>query len=326
MQHLDDGTLHALADGEIPSTELAPIQRHLEECADCRIQLEAARAMAVEADALVAEVEVPEEPIETVPRRWYGGATQRRRFRHARELAWAASIVLALGLGYVGGWRLMPAREPSPLSSLEAPAERGIAAGPAEEEGDEAAAAPAAPAATRIADDRVGLARTDSLHPQAAAPQPAAGERAAAADVAVRAAARAADAPLRAAPRTEPSQDAQVTGRAGEGGFRAQPPPAAKLLAAAERAQAAPVAVDATFTRVSLEEAIRLLGGRIRLVEGLVPMGVEAAGGVVRVLYPADGGPLLLEQRIEGDSVVVRLWGPPGIGPDSLAKLRQRVK
>jgi anti-sigma factor RsiW len=32
MQHLDEGFLHALADGEVPSGELGPVREHLESC------------------------------------------------------------------------------------------------------------------------------------------------------------------------------------------------------------------------------------------------------------------------------------------------------
>jgi hypothetical protein len=68
------------------------------------------------------------------------------------------------------------------------------------------------------------------------------------------------------------------------------------------------------------------LGGTVRLIDGLLPLGVDAAGGLVRVRYAAEGGPLLLEQRRVGDTIAVRLAGPPTIGPDSLARLLARVR
>jgi anti-sigma factor RsiW len=59
MSHLDPGLLHELLDGEIPSSELAPIQAHLASCEECRARLENARQLQLDADGLVAAIEVP---------------------------------------------------------------------------------------------------------------------------------------------------------------------------------------------------------------------------------------------------------------------------
>src|SRR5437879_7810887 len=36
MSHVDEGTLHAYLDGELPSAERATLEAHLEGCATCR--------------------------------------------------------------------------------------------------------------------------------------------------------------------------------------------------------------------------------------------------------------------------------------------------
>ena len=59
MQHLDDGFLHALADGEIPSEELVAVREHLEQCESCRARLDEARMEAETARELVELIEVP---------------------------------------------------------------------------------------------------------------------------------------------------------------------------------------------------------------------------------------------------------------------------
>ena len=97
MPHLDEGTLHALVDGEIRSADLEAIRTHLAVCAECRAQLDEARAFAAEAAGLVELIEVP-----PAGQGVDGRSGGRRRFP-MRELAWAASVVAAVGLGYVGG-------------------------------------------------------------------------------------------------------------------------------------------------------------------------------------------------------------------------------
>lgn len=103
MQHVDEGLLHALLDGELSAlggAREAEVRRHLAGCAECRARLEEARGIHERADALLrggdpVGVEVP--PFEAlaarrVPARgpWRGTA-----------LAWAASVVLALGAGWL---------------------------------------------------------------------------------------------------------------------------------------------------------------------------------------------------------------------------------
>ena len=58
MSHLDEGTLHALLDGELETTEVAEIQAHLGSCSACGLRLREAKEFLGEADRMIAEVDV----------------------------------------------------------------------------------------------------------------------------------------------------------------------------------------------------------------------------------------------------------------------------
>lgn len=57
MSHLDEGTLHALLDGELGSTEVMEIEAHLDGCTACSARLRDAREFLGEADRLVGRVQ-----------------------------------------------------------------------------------------------------------------------------------------------------------------------------------------------------------------------------------------------------------------------------
>ena len=67
MSHLDEGTLHALLDGELETTEVAEIQAHLGSCASCGLRLREVKEFLAEADRLVAAVELGARPAAAVP-------------------------------------------------------------------------------------------------------------------------------------------------------------------------------------------------------------------------------------------------------------------
>ena len=98
MSHVDEGTLHAYLDGELPSAERAALEAHLAACATCRASLAEERALLERASALLGSarpVERPAPPFEQLQR------TPKPSPWHVRRaFAWAASIALALGLGY----------------------------------------------------------------------------------------------------------------------------------------------------------------------------------------------------------------------------------
>jgi hypothetical protein len=128
MSHLDEGTLHALLDGELEMSEMAEIQAHLGSCAACGSRLREVKQFLMEADRLVAEVQVEsrgrapielprrepqpdESPFREPPDPWEGapvllipdnpdpGELSRRWLK---RLAWAASLLVIVGAGYLG--------------------------------------------------------------------------------------------------------------------------------------------------------------------------------------------------------------------------------
>ena len=302
MQHLDDGVLHALVDGEVGSADLPPIQAHLEACADCAARLESARLLAVEADHLVDTIEFPDPnraPVASPVRPVRGG-------RLGRRLAWAATVALAAGLGYAGG-RGAPPEAAAPTEVAMAPTV--TASSPAEPplvqpEGE----AVAIPTPRQQAPGTSSEATVEARQAVPATPLPA---------------------PAPAAQLAAEENEAQTARDAGApamvGGVNA--PSTAGRLAAEEKTADSKMAfrreAAVAFEEVTLAEAVRRLGGSLRQVEGLVPVRLEAAGATVRVVYRLADGELVLQQHRQGDSVAVRLLAP-GLSPDSLARLRVR--
>jgi hypothetical protein len=332
MQHLDDGLLHELVDGEVSSEQLGPIQQHLAECATCRARLAAARELTNMTDGLIEALDVPdcstpsETPVLPLP-------VPRSASRWGRTLGLAASLTVAAGVGYAVRDVVPPPRDDRaivpvvvPGTSTPPPADAVLATEePAREETPPAsvltpaatAAAkptpePAVPAADIATQDQVVARRPDradaGIEPQGEVATP-----------------KAAEAARAAAP-------ALATGRA-QSGLRERigvsemvmvprdnslVPRDAASASAKQAAPPVPVAID-------FGEAIALLGGRLRLVEGLVPSRLERIGDEVRVIYPIAEGELVLSQRPGGDSLYWHLSGPPAFPVDSLEVLRRRV-
>lgn len=131
MPHVDDGTLHALLDGALRAEapdRAAAVEAHLDACADCRARLEHAAALRDDASDVLAALDAPTRPDfdevmaratasaggtgEPRPARGHepadGGDDSvhpspgvRRQYRWTRGLAWAATLVVALGTGYI---------------------------------------------------------------------------------------------------------------------------------------------------------------------------------------------------------------------------------
>ena len=98
MSHVDEGTLHAYLDGELPSTERATFEAHLAQCEACRARLVDERALRERSAALLGAARPVEHaipPFEQLHRK-----PKRSPWRVRTSFAWAASIALALGLGY----------------------------------------------------------------------------------------------------------------------------------------------------------------------------------------------------------------------------------
>ncbi len=117
MPHISEGDLHAWLDGAIPedSEELRAIRVHLESCPDCAAQLEDARRLRSEADTILASAlpagagpaleEIRLRSLqEGTPPGASGGQPGRLRagWLSVQRLGWAASIMLAVGAGWLG--------------------------------------------------------------------------------------------------------------------------------------------------------------------------------------------------------------------------------
>ena len=294
MSHLDEGQLTCLLDDELTADERRAAEAHLGTCAECRRLYEEIRAFSGEADALVGAVELPRAPA-ALPARAAPVpiATPRGKPLPWRSLAWAATVILAIGLGY-------SMRRTGPgLSSSDIGAEKGIA----ERELTPPAAAPmpaesGPPAVGFTMPRRVDVAQPTAApparseeagpppSPPAAMPAPAAPQRDNRLAVT---AADAADAPAGAT-----------------GNLEARAAVSTKQAAGEARAGAAPVVA---FHQVAMEEAVRTLGGSIRLLDGLKPQrvltgpgtlvpGASADAPVVRVVYEdPPGRELWLDQQ-----------------------------
>lgn len=114
MPHVDEGTLHALLDGALRAESpgrASEVEAHLAACGDCRARLEAAEELRGEASgildaAIAGDLAAAPDFGEVVRRsesRPAPGPTGRlrRQARWTRGIAWAASLVLALGTGYL---------------------------------------------------------------------------------------------------------------------------------------------------------------------------------------------------------------------------------
>jgi len=191
MSHVDDGTLHAYLDGELSPAEAQGVDAHLAQCPACRGRLEEERALITRAGELLALAAPPDR--ELPPFRAGDIKPLSRLWWQVRlPLAWAATVVLALGIGtYVGsGSRALMERpvagpqayqtrdsaEPDTPASLMR--ERSLA----EPRGKRAAAPPATPApaaqeADGIAQERkaqvAAISRDTALSVATLAPAPA---------------------------------------------------------------------------------------------------------------------------------------------------------
>lgn len=315
MRHPDDGTLMAMLDGEIPSDALEPITGHLAGCADCRGRLEEMRDLVAGTDAMMDDLAVgapePAWPSRTpaVPRP--------SRLPLYRNLAWAATTLLAVGLGYwvrdsmefggAAGPLAMARQEPAASAAVESATTPGEVT---------EAAAPAADAGT-------AMPAAASRQTLAATPPPEAGQDREQAKT---------TANLSPAERQAVAQEARRESGLAAPAAPARVPFAVGRLTSGDRpvAAAAPTALAdrameiESYAPLGFPEAIGLLGGTIRLVDGMVPARLESSGGTVRVIYLLETGELVLEQWRAGDSVAVALRGP--VSADSLAVLRRRIR
>ncbi len=295
MSHPDDGTIQMLLDGELDAEQQSRIEHHMSACANCSARLAEARAFQLEADRLVEMLAIPSPT---------AGRLDGRRGRNViRSLAWAASIVVAVSLGYWGrGMNSPTADVPQEGDVLPRASVTPPAAAPASP--SEMDSVPPATSVARIAPATDALTNSDDAAGARSAERAPREER----DEAPRREAKAAD-------RVDAPE--RVVGQAA-----AAPPPAAEQEARQSRANldAAKVGRSAevpavTWRVISMEEAVRLLGGQLRLIDGLAPDRVETGPGtavvgadpsrpLVRVVYAS--GTVTLDQQRPGTAISAR--------------------
>ena len=314
MSHPDDGMLAALLDGELTGEEQRMLEAHLRECEVCRARLAEEQAMMAEADGMVEELVLP-----TLGREVHVPAGRARWARY-RPLAWAATVVLAAGLGYYSGeWRSVPGRSALPPAPSEAtrsertdrdsqPAAASAATSAADESPRSGSPAPPAPVGSEAKDDDAAAEKAAgraalSLQPGVAAEPAAEGprkEQRADSSVPLLEATRTLRDQAGAARQTQPgvSLPAESGRFAAAEAKTAQNPPAAQRLAAPAAARSTP---GNAFRSSTLEDAVKALGGSILLIEGLSPDGVELNSEVppvarIRYTFPTLSDTVYLEQ------------------------------
>jgi len=156
MQHVDEGRLHAYLDGEIARdrspaavAELEAIERHLQACTECRAKMGEARQLRDRASAVLsssAPVRLAMPPFEQIRARAEAHKVTRGRIlqmSRMRALAWAATIVLAVGVGWVARGALRTNRQaPTPAAFQSAAEARYDSIAPVEQPTGEPTAVP----------------------------------------------------------------------------------------------------------------------------------------------------------------------------------------
>jgi len=308
VRHADEGTLHSYLDGELTPAEVTELERHLSICAPCRAQLAEARSFMTEADGLVVALDVPHAPTKPfvapmAPPRWRPRLT---------TLAWAATIVIAVGLGYSLRPRFAPAIGSEVIAS---PPQTPVAD------------APASPTPTVVIAPRITPPSAKATGVTApgttrggSEPQPTPAAELASTDAVP--AARAADVDhlaeqSNAAANTLQRQAARqpVNSAAGASGIAmVDGTPVDTTL----KGPTFGPANTAAPRRITLDEAVAQLGGSIRLIDGLAPQRVELLSGVdvpgadpdrqvIRVYYEEpDLGLVTLDQQRPAPSFLAR--------------------
>jgi hypothetical protein len=305
MSHLDEGQLAALLDDELEPDTKRAVEAHLASCTECQALWEEIRVFASEADRLVASVELPPKKAPALPATAAaptpGTAPGTRRPLPLRTLAWAATVVLAVGLGYsIRGL----SRSGAP-AAVAAPADEKLLADRADKPLEPQATTPTAPAT-----DLGGAAAPKANRESNSQPSPVA---AAKSRVNSATAAR----PLTAGdtPASPPAALRDATPPVASPQGTLQPRDALAKGAVPARAarefrmEEAPTAASGGFLPADLESAVKTLEGSIRLVDGLNPERVLTGPGrlipggdptleVVRVVYQdPPGRELWLDQQ-----------------------------
>ena len=314
MSHVDEGQIHAYLDGQSEYADRSARERlesHVAACRECAALLEEARAIHSRATGILGDsepstVDLPafEEILQRASDRTSRSASVRKLHR-TRTLAWAASIVVAVAVGWYArisitsptqtAERQLEANEPALGFAEDQAAEAEVTT-------EEQAAADPQPAATFADRDALASTATRGRAEQAAGAAVEAEEQAVDSRLAQ---GRVATAPA-AAPAAQRQVPADELARAAERRLV----DSTRLQVAAERVQArgarepevaggvfAPVSGLANapgWTEVSRPQAEQHLGRQILVVEGLdvtsISISSEAPDAIVRVVQLLPSG------------------------------------
>jgi hypothetical protein len=149
MQHLDEGTLQAWLDGARSGhdpSKLAGIERHVAACEACASRADSLARASFRTHALLSvgrDRYAPRVPYEDVAKRARGSRTRVRSRIQRIQATWAASVICAIGLGWLSN-ELYHAHEPAGTATQ-------LGALPAPQPGAGPAGSAAADAASRAA-------------------------------------------------------------------------------------------------------------------------------------------------------------------------------
>jgi anti-sigma factor RsiW len=144
MSHVDDGTLHAYLDGELSAVERERLEAHLAGCEPCQARLAEERGLVERASRILGQALPPvhSPPPFTALRR------PQRGWRPALPIVWAATVLLALGIGWYARDLRAP-RRATDLGRTGVPVANRPASPPAAPEARGRLDAPTAKVATR---------------------------------------------------------------------------------------------------------------------------------------------------------------------------------
>ena len=124
MQHIDDGLIHAWLDDALEPGERARVEAHIAACGDCRRRVDEERAIIARA-ANILSIAAPPALDAPAFQQLRGPAMRRRAVLSSPvRLAWAATVVLAIGMGWFArAWLQTDSVSSRAVETMSAPVE-----------------------------------------------------------------------------------------------------------------------------------------------------------------------------------------------------------
>lgn len=173
MQHLDEGTIHAWIDGELPADEAARVEAHAKSCQSCSAMVAEARGLVAASSRIVSALDAT--PGGVLPA--FGARKAPRRWMTAKvSTAIAATLVIAAGTVVTMRGRVdMPPQTPTaavPHDSVTyAPA---VQPGPSPSEAGRPVDHAPSPTVAQRRENRAGRVAAETSEPKVAIPAAAA--------------------------------------------------------------------------------------------------------------------------------------------------------